>query len=81
MISSLEVLNLSIQPIRILEHVYALGSKNIEITFAMNWLVSVMYQFPVSYADEVEYVIVYEPSKLVLTAVSYVFPDGLVMMA
>ena len=47
----------------------------------MNWLVSVMYQFPVSYADEVEYVIVYEPSKPVLTAVSYVFPDGLDMMA
>ena len=47
----------------------------------MNWLVSVIYQFPVSYADEVEYVMVYEPSKPVLTAVSYVFPDGLVMMA
>jgi hypothetical protein len=40
-----------------------------------------MYQFPVSYVDEVGYVIEYEPSNPALTAVSYVFPDGLIRIA
>ena len=41
----------------------------------------VIYQFPVSYDDEVGYEITYEPSKFVVTAVSYAIPDGLLKVA
>ena len=40
-----------------------------------------MYQFPVSYEDEVGKAMTYERSKFVLTAVLYVVPDGLVKEA